>query len=69
MDDGSQSGFRAAPDGWHAHERDQGAAWLRLTHLQRLRWLDGAKRFAKLALEAAKARNPAAEPTKATNDG
>jgi hypothetical protein len=36
--------------------RAQRRAWLRLTHLQRLEWLEQAKCFAARALEAARAR-------------
>jgi len=47
--------------GWDEHREAQRRAWLRLSHAERLRWLESAKRFAKAALEAArerKARRP-----------
>jgi hypothetical protein len=43
-------------DGFEAHRREQRRAWLRLTHRQRIEWLEQAKRFAARALEAAKKR-------------
>lgn len=42
--------------GFDEHHREQRRAWLRLTFLQRLEWLEQAKRFAARALEAAKHR-------------
>ncbi|MBS1107667.1 MAG: hypothetical protein H6Q91_3169 [Deltaproteobacteria bacterium] len=42
--------------------REQRRAWLRLTYLQRLEWLEQAKRFAARALEAARARAESDEP-------
>ena len=39
--------------GWKAHADGQAAAWARLSHLERLRWLQSAKHFAKLATDAA----------------
>ena len=44
------------PDGWRTHEAEQLRAWMRTSCLERLRWLDQAKRFAALALEAAEKR-------------
>ena len=44
------------PDGWRMHEAEQLRAWMRTSCLDRLRWLDQAKRFAALALEAAEKR-------------
>jgi predicted GIY-YIG superfamily endonuclease len=38
------------------HRREQRRAWLRLTHRQRLDWLEQAKRFATRALAAARER-------------
>jgi hypothetical protein len=43
-------------DAFDAHRREQRRAWLRLTHRQRLEWLEQTKRFAALALEAARKR-------------
>lgn len=37
----------AEHDGWTSHEREQQRAWLALSPLERLRWLDGAKQFAQ----------------------
>ena len=42
--------------GWEQHREEQRRAWLRLSHAERLRWLEQAKRFARLALEAARKR-------------
>jgi hypothetical protein len=42
--------------GFEEHRREQRRAWLRLTYLQRLEWLEQAKRFAARALEAARIR-------------
>jgi hypothetical protein len=42
--------------GWEEHRSEQQRAWLRLTYRQRLEWLEGAKRFAARALEAARLR-------------
>ena len=42
-------------DAWESHEIEQQRAWLGLSHMARLMWLEQAKEFAKLALEAAKA--------------
>ena len=42
--------------GYDEHRREQRRAWLRLSHLQRLEWLEQAKIFAARALEAAKQR-------------
>jgi hypothetical protein len=47
---------RARDAGFEAHRREQRRAWLRLTYLERLRWLDQAKRFAARALGAARSR-------------
>lgn len=38
--------------GWEDHEREQVRAWLRLTPLERLRWLEQAKEFAAKARAA-----------------
>lgn len=38
------------------HAREQARAWLRLSHADRLRWLEEAKRFAAKALAAAAKR-------------
>ncbi len=42
--------------GWEQHRAEQRRAWLSLSHAERLRWLENAKRFAKAALEAARRR-------------
>lgn len=42
--------------GTDEQHREQRRAWLRLTYLQRLEWLEQAKRFAARALEAARRR-------------
>jgi|1185.fasta_scaffold671371_2 hypothetical protein len=44
------------PHGWKAHAEGQAAAWAQLSHLERLRWLQSAKQFAKLATDAAARR-------------
>jgi hypothetical protein len=49
----------AEEEGFAQHRESQRRAWLRLTHAERLRWLEQAKRFAKLALEAARSRRTA----------
>jgi len=41
-------------DPWEVHELEQLRAWLALTPAQRLAWLEGAKRFARLAQQARK---------------
>jgi hypothetical protein len=43
-------------EGFEAHRREQRRAWLRLTHRERLQWLEQAKRFAARALTAARER-------------
>ncbi|RLB51300.1 MAG: hypothetical protein DRJ42_17125 [Deltaproteobacteria bacterium] len=40
------------PRGWAGHEEDQRAAWLRLSYVERLRWLEQAKAF--VAAQAAR---------------
>jgi len=45
--------------GWEQHREAQRRAWLRLTHAERLRWLEQAKRFARLAMKAARKRGGA----------
>lgn len=42
--------------GFEKHEEAQRRAWLRLPPRQQLDWLEGAKRFARRALEAAARR-------------
>ena len=42
--------------GFEEERRAQRRAWLRLSHRQRLEWLEQAKRFAARALAAARAR-------------
>ena len=42
--------------GWTDHRDEQRRAWLRLTPIQRLRWLDGAKAFVALAVETRRRR-------------
>jgi hypothetical protein len=42
-----------------AHRREQIRAWLRMSYVERLAWLEQAKRFAARALEAAARRNSA----------
>jgi hypothetical protein len=34
-------------DGWERHREEQARAWLRLSHAERLAWLEEAKRFAQ----------------------
>jgi hypothetical protein len=41
-------------DGWRKHEREQIRARLALTYGERLRWLEQTKRFARVALGAAR---------------
>jgi hypothetical protein len=43
--------------GWEQHREAQRRAWLRLSYAERLRWLEQAKRFARLALASARRRN------------
>jgi hypothetical protein len=50
----------ASPDAWTLHEAEQRRAWLRLTHEERFRWLIQAKRFAAIALAAARERDQSA---------
>jgi hypothetical protein len=38
--------------GWKQHEEEQRDRWLRLSPLERIQWLDEAKRFAALATSA-----------------
>lgn len=38
------------------HAREQRSRWLELTPEERLRWLERAKRFARIALEASLTR-------------
>jgi hypothetical protein len=40
--------------GWRTHEAEQRRARLKLTPLERLLWLEDARRFATLALGAAR---------------
>jgi hypothetical protein len=42
--------------GWELHREEQRRAWLQLSYAERLRWLEQAKRFARLALDAARKR-------------
>jgi hypothetical protein len=42
--------------GWERHTIEQRRAWLRLSHVERLRWLEQAKQFKELALGAARHR-------------
>lgn len=44
------------PPGWEQHGEAQRRAWLRLSYAERLRWLEQAKRFARLAFAAARRR-------------
>lgn len=44
-------------DGWERHQAEQRRAWLKLTPLERLLWLEDAKRFAAMALGAARKRS------------
>lgn len=41
---------------WQEHKDRQGRDWLKLTYAQRLQWLEQAKQFASLALQAAQQR-------------
>ncbi len=43
-------------EGFEAQRAEQRRAWLRLSHRERLAWLEQAKAFARRALEAARAR-------------
>lgn len=45
---------RPSSDGWAEHQRQQRRVWLALTPLQRILWLEGAKRFHAIALGAAR---------------
>ena len=49
-------------DSWQLHADEQAKAWLRLSYAQRLQWLEQAKEFAQLALQAAAARRKLAQP-------
>jgi len=51
--------------GWAVHEEEQRQAWMRLTHLQRLRWLDGAKSFVRLAEQTRRRRLAAGKQQRA----
>jgi hypothetical protein len=51
----------AEQSGWEQHREAQRRAWLRLSYAERLRWLEEAKRFAKVALEAARKRGRVSE--------
>lgn len=42
------------PSGWDRHADQQRRAWLRLSYAERLRWLEQAKQFYKVALGAAR---------------
>ena len=52
-------------EGWADHEAQQRRAWLALTYVQRLRWLEDAKRFYAIALGAARRRRRAGSEAKA----
>jgi hypothetical protein len=39
---------------WQRHREEQQRSWLKLSAVQRLRWLEQAKRFAAVALGAAR---------------
>jgi hypothetical protein len=41
-------------DGWRRHAEEQRRAWRRLTYVQRLQWLEQAKRFQSQALGLAR---------------
>ena len=43
-------------DGWKTHEREQRAAWAKLTYQQRLDWLEQAKEFVREAMKSAQER-------------
>ena len=45
-------------DGWALHAEERRRSWLALTPEQRLRWLEQAKEFCRLALGAAQQRQP-----------
>jgi hypothetical protein len=45
-----------ADHGWETRQRERRLAWLQPTPLQRLRWLEQAKEFARRAHEAARRR-------------
>ena len=47
---------RTRDAGFEEHRREQRRAWLRLTHRERLLWLEQAKRFVARALSAARER-------------
>jgi hypothetical protein len=49
-------------DGWTAHADEQRRAWLKLSHAQRLEWLEQAKQFAAEAMAAAQRRRAAQRP-------
>ncbi|MGH9318034.1 MAG: hypothetical protein ACRD1P_13120 [Thermoanaerobaculia bacterium] len=48
----------AVPDGWKRHSAEQTRAWLRLSHAERLAWLEQAKEFAGQARAAARPKRP-----------
>ena len=63
--------MKAADDreaGWREHEEARVRAWLTTTPLERLRWLDGAKRFAAKAMQAASDRSSARSPGSCTDE-
>lgn len=39
-------------EAWRSHDKEQRRRWLRLSALERLRWLDGAKHFVAIAVGA-----------------
>ena len=41
---------------YKAHKREQRLYWLKLSYAERLAWLDQAKQFATLAVDAAQRR-------------
>jgi hypothetical protein len=46
--------MRDGRSGWDRHVDEQRRAWLRLSPAERLRWLEQAKEFHRLALGAAR---------------
>jgi hypothetical protein len=62
------SGDDSKPNGWRTHEAEQLRAWMSMSCLERLRWLDQAKRFAALAVEAARMRRESCAAAAQTRD-
>lgn len=56
------------PTGFAEHAMEQRRRWLTLTPEQRLAWLEGAKRFARLATHAGPPRPKSATPDPSSSE-